>query len=334
MSSMALMRGARILVDTCLGVKPGEQVLIVTDTNKGHIAELLASAAIERGAETIIAVMTPRKAHAQEPPSTIASAMQAADAILAPLTYSITHSKAARQALAAGARIVNLPGVTEEVFLDGSLEVDFLRLEPLVKKLADLLSRASLLEVSTPLGTNFTATLDHRPAVAQTGVCRERGTFAPPPCVMASVAPVEGTAEGIVIVDGAAVPGGLATEPFRVVFAEGRLQSIEGGKEARVFKDLLASYGDPNVYCPVQLGLGMNPKAKLGRNLLEDEGEYGTFHVGMGEGRTFGSSISAAAHVDLIVRNPTLKLNGKIVFDQGQLVFDGSPIDITPLCGT
>lgn len=174
MSSMALMRGARILVDTCLGVKPGEQVLIVTDTNKGHIAELLASAAIERGAETIIAVMTPRKAHAQEPPSTIASAMQAADAILAPLTYSITHSKAARQALAAGARIVNLPGVTEEVFLDGSLEVDFLRLEPLVKKLADLLSRASLLEVSTPLGTNFTATLDHRPAVAQTGVCRER----------------------------------------------------------------------------------------------------------------------------------------------------------------
>lgn len=151
---------------------------------------------------------------------------------------------------------------------------------------------------------------------------------------MASVAPVEGTAEGIVIVDGAAVPGGLATEPFRVVFAEGRLQSIEGGKEARVFKDLLASYADPNVYCPVQLGLGMNPKAKLGRNLLEDEGEYGTFHVGMGEGRTFGSSISAAAHVDLIVRNPTLKLNGKIVFDQGQLVFDGSPIDITPLCGT
>lgn len=38
--NLPIMRGARIAVETCMNVKPGENVLVVTDTGKMKIAKL------------------------------------------------------------------------------------------------------------------------------------------------------------------------------------------------------------------------------------------------------------------------------------------------------
>jgi len=39
------VRGAGILVDDCLNIRSGEDVLIVTDTNMTEVAELIATVA-------------------------------------------------------------------------------------------------------------------------------------------------------------------------------------------------------------------------------------------------------------------------------------------------
>ena len=46
---------------------------------------------------------------------------------------------------------------------------------------------------------------------------------------------------------------------------------------------------------------------------LEDEGEFGTLHLGIGNGITFGSTIRAVGHVDLVVRHPIVEVDGKVV---------------------
>ncbi len=44
MKQIETIRGARTIVETCAGVKVGENVLIITDTNMVEIAEVLAMA--------------------------------------------------------------------------------------------------------------------------------------------------------------------------------------------------------------------------------------------------------------------------------------------------
>ena len=66
---MALIDGAKIAIHTCMGVKKGEDVLIITDTEKEAIGEALFQVALEARAEAIIVKMLPRSRHGEEPPN-------------------------------------------------------------------------------------------------------------------------------------------------------------------------------------------------------------------------------------------------------------------------
>ena len=57
MYDLRMSRGASTVVNTCAGVQPGEQVLIITEYSKMSIAESLAAAAYAAGAEATLAVM-------------------------------------------------------------------------------------------------------------------------------------------------------------------------------------------------------------------------------------------------------------------------------------
>jgi len=107
----------------------------------------------------------------------------------------------------------------------------------------------------------------------------------------------------------------------RMVIEDGRVNSIEGGKDAEGLLKLLEGFGDPNMYQVVEFGIGLNKEARIGRGLMaEDEGQFGTVHLGLGEGRTFGLPVSAPSHVDLVVRNPVVSVDGELILRQEQLV--------------
>lgn len=84
--------GTRILI-SCMNVKAGESVLIVTDDTKQTIASVLYQAAKSLGAEAMLVTMPPRKISGQEPPAAIAAAMKVADVVLCPMSTSITHTR-------------------------------------------------------------------------------------------------------------------------------------------------------------------------------------------------------------------------------------------------
>jgi len=93
--------GTRILI-SCMNVKAGESVLIVTDDTKQTIASVLYQAAKSLGAEAMLVTMPPRKISGQEPPAAIAAAMKVADVVLCPMSTSITHTRAKTEAAKAG----------------------------------------------------------------------------------------------------------------------------------------------------------------------------------------------------------------------------------------
>ena len=324
MSDIRLARGVRTLLDMNLNLQPGEDVVVVTDPQRRPIAEAIAFGASERGAEVTLITMLPRTRHGEEPPAAVAEALRVAKVAVLPTTYSLTHSRAVRTARDAGCRILSLPVITEDSFLNGALEVDFLELHSLAVAVGQQLTAAKQARVLSSGGAVLTVPLAGRPSFDQTGVCHEPGTLGVPPNVETAVSPLEGTAFGTLVVDGVVVPGGPVAEPITVRVEDGRITAIEGGPDAAQLQALLAGYGDSNVFCPVELGLGLNPKAKMGRgSVLEDEGEFGSLHIGLGEGASFGSSIHAKAHIDLVLRAPTLELDGKIVLQNKAYTLPG-----------
>jgi leucyl aminopeptidase (aminopeptidase T) len=213
-----------------------------------------------------------------------------------------------------------MPDVCDAIFLDGSLEIDFLAQKKVIDRIAAVLEHGSTVRVRSPRGTDIRMSIANKHAVPQSGICHEPGTISPPPCIEVAIAPDEGTTEGVMFIDGATVPGGPVSEPIKVVFSRGRISSIEGGKDADRLKAMLAGYADPNIYCPVEMGMGMNPNARIGQGgPLEDEAEIGTMHIGIGNGITFGSSIRAVGHCDLVMRDAVVEVDGVAVLSDRQI---------------
>ncbi|MDI6643060.1 MAG: aminopeptidase [Candidatus Hodarchaeaceae archaeon] len=310
-----LLRGARIAVKTCMGVKRGEKVLVVTDPPRIKVARALIEAARELRTKTTLICMPVGKRHGEEPPVLVAEAMRAADVVLAPTTYSLTHTQARLRASQAGARIATMPMITEEMMCRGAMLADYREVSKLTKRVAASLDRASEVEITAPAGTDLRLSVAGRRAYPDTGIFHIPGDFGNLPAGEAFIAPVEGTAEGRVVVDGSMVD--TVRGRIEISVEKGLARKISGGPARRLTK--LLDEAGPKSKNVAEFGVGTNPKARLIGNVLEDEKVLGTCHIALGDNSTFGGRVKAGIHVDGIFLNPTVKLDGKILMSDGRL---------------
>lgn len=89
-----LVKIAEDVLTSCLAVKTGEEVLIITDDSRKEIGEAIYEAAGNLGCEKLLMVMKEREVSGQEPPKAIAAAMKAADVVIVPTAQSLTHTNA------------------------------------------------------------------------------------------------------------------------------------------------------------------------------------------------------------------------------------------------
>ena len=310
------MQGAKTIMDNCVSLKAGEVVLIVTDMMQENIAKVLAAAATERGAEVIVSVMKPRKKAGEEPPKLIAESMKHADVVLIPVSYSVTHTYAVKEAAQNGARILVLTDFTEEMLIRGGIEADFKAIKPVCKAIADAFAQGSKVHLTSPGGTDLWLDITGRRGNALYCVV-EPGEFSTIPTVEANASPVEGSAHGCIVAD-ASIPYlgiGVLNEPVVVEVENGFITSISGGKQAEVLKKDLESHNDRNCFNIAELGLGLNPKCRLCGIMLEDEGVIGTAHIGIGTSITLGGTVKAPTHYDLLMWNPHIEVDGKVIFE-------------------
>lgn len=320
MKAVELQRCARVALEKCACVRPGERVLVVTDTMRDQsVAHALVGAAMAAEAEAVLTVIPTRRLTPQEPPSAVLAAMQATDVVFLYTTYSLSHSNARVQAQKAGARVISMPGVTEDGFLR-TLSVDMERLAGLTNRLAARVARARTARVTTPLGTDMRYELGH-PVTAIDGVCQKPGEldFFPPGLFLS--VPHEGSATGKAVVDGAITQIGRLSSPLTMTFANGRLVKIDGGSEASRLEQLLASLEDENAYRFAAWGIGSNPGAALVGEDPSFEGEraYGWTHVSTGSNATFpGGTVRAKIHLDGIISRPTIYLDDEMILKDGR----------------
>jgi leucyl aminopeptidase (aminopeptidase T) len=315
------LSGATKLVRMCADVKPHEKVLVLTDTETLRVGELVATAAFQATTDTALAVIAPRREHGAEPPAHIAPAMAAADVVLMPLKFSMTYATACKTAREAGARVLTLGDFNARMLQEGGIEADFAQLADVVRQVAAALDRGQTAEITTPAGTRLTMDISGRKGYAQTGMAHRPGSIAGPPNVESNVGPLEGSADGICVVDGSIPHPALRViaEPIQLTVEKGLIRKIEGGRQAEVLEDMLKGMNDPNMYNVAELGIGLNPCSSITGNMMEDEGAYGNCHIGIGDNSAFGGSVKAKSHIDLVMRTPTIFIDGVTFQENGEL---------------
>jgi leucyl aminopeptidase (aminopeptidase T) len=312
-----LERAVSTVINDCLGVREGESVLVVCNPATIGLAERLRAEAGRAGAEGMTMLMTERETHGVEPPAGVAAAMKASDVVLCPTVQSLSHTAARRRATEAGARIATLPGVREEM-LARVMSADMEGLRRRGEALAELLTAGSSATITDANGSNLTLGLGDRAGIPDAGDLTAAGAFGNLPCGEGFIAPIEGTSEGTLVVDGTIAGLGRVSEPVTLTVEAGHLTEATGAQGAELM-ELLAT-GGPEGTNTAELGIGTNEKAILTGELLEDENIYGTCHFAFGASAGIGGTVQVPVHIDCVVMRPEVAIDGKIVARDGELL--------------
>ena len=311
-----MKRVAEIVVKTCLGLRPDETLLVITDPETETVGRVLFEAGLKEGAKSVLMVIGPLSRHGEEPPKPVAEAWIKADVFLAPTKFSLTHTQARLRATQAGARGATLPGITPEIFQE-AVAVDYEQIKQNCEKLGGVLKRANSLRIISPLGTDLEVSIEGRPVMLDTGILRNPGDFGNLPAGEVYVAPLEGTAQGTAVFDGSFAGLGLLKEPLEVRFEHGYAVKFTGNR-ARELEELLRAVQTREAYNLAEVGVGCNPKAKIVGKMIEDEKVHGTLHLALGDNSTIGGKVRAGIHLDGLIKNPTLLADGEELIKDGQ----------------
>lgn len=301
-----ISNAAHITLQTCLGLKPGETLLIVEDENSPHaITQALYAQAKQLGALPIIISVPPRQLDGQELPPVIAAALLNVDVFLGPTSKSFSHTDARRAATKAGVRGATLPGVTEDMFAR-LMQADYQVIKQQSGILLKKIKAASQIHITSPSGTDlhleipFEFEPDH-------GILDQPGDFGNLPAGEVMGAPAN--SHGIMVFDRL---GDTITEPTRLTVKDNRvvdIQANDSGHRLRSLLDQAVSLDrNQNALYLAEIGIGLNPLAKITGNVLEDEKVLDTCHIALGDNTSYpGGTNHASIHVDGVIIKPKLE---------------------------
>jgi len=340
-----IRQGVLDMLQANMGLKESEKLLVVTDlltplqwssleradlmlaSERSMLAKMVAEIASESYPQYRVEfyLYPATGQHGTEPGEEVARKMTQADVVIAITTYSLSNTDARQQACQAGSRVASMPMFEPQMFYPGGpMAMDYQQVAKDTRVIAELLTTAQKAVVRSREGTDLSFSLAGRPGQVDDGIYTTKGAFGNLPAGEAYIAPVEGTAQGRVVVPKG---GGVdITEEMTLIFQGGWVREIRGGgKGGDKFRRLMQFDSDAEEHRLrrnlAELGVGTNPNAKSPLNLLEAEKIKGTVHVAVGDNAHMGGQVSCDLHEDFVLPQPDLILDDKLVIKAGQWVF-------------
>lgn len=312
------------VLDTCLGVRPGEKVVLLTDAGTDQVVvDGLVRGIFERRAEPVVRAMPVYTLPGSEPPADIAEELAAADAGIELTSTFIGSSRARQNASAAGTRYLCMPAVIADTFrLGGPYDVDFDALADTTLRMARAWEEASTFRIVTPAGTDLRGSVQGRKGRALTGVAREPGAYMAPPDIESGTAPVEGSTSGTVVIDGdfLFMGQGPIVDPVALHLRAGELISTDGGEAWRL-TDMIEQCRDPRMTNLAEVSVGLNPQGSVCGVPMETESTLGSAHIAFGNSIAYGGTVAAVAHLDCVMKDAV------VYFDDVPRIVGGRLVD-------
>lgn len=310
--------GLRRLATTCAGVRPDERCLLVTDTRADQtVVDAMSVVLRTLGAEVAVVCAESVELPGDEPPAAVIGAMSRPeiDVIFELTSIFAGSSQARRDACERGARYITVPGLSWRTLRRGGpFSADFARLGEYARRLGELFDEATEFHLVSTAGTDLRGSFEGRVGRPLWGIVDKPGGYGAPPDVEVGAAPVEGSAEGTVVVDGALLflSADQLPAPVTLRFGGGELVDVSG-PQAYLLAEALESAGDERMHNLAEVSIGLNPFSRPGGSALELEGIVGGAHVALGNNLAYGGSVAARSHIDCALLAAELRLDGEPV---------------------
>lgn len=258
-------------------------------------------------------------------------------------------------------RAVWTPGITPDM-MERTAAIDYKELQERCRKLNEFFKDSVSVRVTSPGGTDVIVPINGRNLLFDDGDFSKPGTGGNIPAGEVFISPVVGGSnlkdsngtiieqqcdgcEGTIVFDGSMTfsdGDSILETPITCKVHAGYVTEISGGSEAkRLLKTITEAENRSIAYekegklgegqgCIYkknarnigELGIGLNPAAKITGNMLEDEKAFHTCHFAIGE--NYDNDAPSLIHLDGIVKEPTIVLtysNGstKTILQDGAL---------------
>lgn len=308
-------KAARFAFLEFLEMKPGQPLLLAADSRTASISQTFRKVATIERLETMFLELPGRAKQTAPLPEIFHKILQAVQTALiirtaadpATLNYLRTQTHT---------RVVLVAGASEDS-LRRCTETNYKRLSERCRKLAEILTIGRTLKLTTAEGTDLKVSIAQMHGAAESVPLHRDYACGSLPAGRAYVTPVLHSANGVIVLQ-SVLDQRSATPPLRLTIRDSKLAHVKGGRAAHVLRQLLRRDG-ARARLVVEIGFGLNDKARLGESLLEDEKVMGTAHIGFGD--YSGAAKSPAVYARGIINSPSLTIDGQKIMDQGQFAF-------------
>ena len=198
-----------------------------------------------------------------------------------------------------------------------SLDVDYAELQGKADALAAVLEGAHEVHIVSAKGTDVTLGIAGRPFDKDVGVVGRETDLSNLPAGEVCLAPLEDQADGTVVFD-LAFMDGRRVEDLEVRFEAGRATLVGAAREFEFVQRVVAASG-AGADVIGELGIGINPAVgEPCGYTLTDEKILGTVHIALGDNEMLGGANPSTLHWDMMVLDPTVKVDGRPILDAGE----------------
>lgn len=197
-------------------------------------------------------------------------------------------------------------GITKSMMIDGPMDVDYEMMVDTAHRLIKSFENAKKLHIFAPGGTNIVLHIEDRAFSTDTKITKQP-YFANLPCGEIWCGPIESEGDGIIACDGSIGDLGKIKKPLKIKVKNGKIVDLESDDKLLVKKveDLINL--DEEARIIGELGIGLNPGAKLRGILLEDEKALQTAHIAFGNNEEMdGGQNRSRTHRDFLFYKPTV----------------------------
>jgi aminopeptidase len=328
-------QGVKQAVENCLKVKAGEKVVIITDTETIQIGTAIKTAIEKITADVEFFIMEDFGERPIDYPQAIDDAIKAADVSV----YAAqgvegelqTFRRHMLKAIEANPKLrhAHMIGITPEIMKDGMCS-DYKEIRRVSKLVYERVKNAEKVRVVTERGNDFVAEFSPGLKWLISDGNITPGEWKNLPDGEVCTCPVN--VNGKVIFDGclgdffAERYGSLESTPIHIEIENGRAikESIRCENEQLRYEFTRYLFeNDQNSNRVGEFAIGTNTGlTKLIYNLLQDE-KFPSVHIAFGSplpGKT-GAKWDSKSHVDGMIKDPTIYVDGEVLMDKGKFCF-------------
>lgn len=324
--SIDVTRSADLIVRRLLAVKPGEQVAIICDPHtEMSMAYALAGVVQGVGAEFTILMMPTRQTdHMNDLTPIIEKGLSAADCMigLTGASGAPTYSAAVKKLYnAKKLRTISMVMRSLDNFTNGGALADYDALLDKGKQLEALWKKMEHIHITSSMGTDLEAPIGGERVFVECGFALEAGTEAAFSDGEVSQMPRVNTAQGIIVVDGPIAHIGQPASPITLRVEKGRVVSVSGeSPQSDELRNIIET--TENADNIAEFGIGLNPACRRNGDFEEEKKARGNVHIAIGDNIFYGGDVRSPVHMDMVIYQPTVIMDGQRVVDQGLLLFD------------